>query len=348
MNGRKIRISALLQVFIFALTSTAAFSQRAPFEPNLDNVAEGRDGEISNRTASAVDKEGQPAIRFDDRAGDGLALWPGVEFSDGSIEFDVRGKDILQKSFVGVAFHGLGDAYDAVYFRPFNFRVGDPVRRNHAVQYVSNPTYTWERLRNEHPEEYEKPVAPAPDPNGWFHVRVVVEYPKVTVFVNNAAEPSLAVNQLSDRKAGWVGLWVGNGSGGEFAHFKISSVLYKSTSISLESKPIPDEEPKVTAHFRAAIQDAINGTMRPDDYTPELWKRLLPVQKDIQSDLKDKQGELISLILVDRKIEEGGVSYRYILEFKNARAIEHFVLDQHRKIALIQSEGGNTKPDTAN
>src|ERR1035437_2650960 len=90
MNGRKIRISALLQVFIFALTSTAAFSQRAPFEPNLDNVAEGRDGEISNRTASAVDKEGQPAIRFDDRAGDGLALWPGVEFSDGSIEFDVR------------------------------------------------------------------------------------------------------------------------------------------------------------------------------------------------------------------------------------------------------------------
>jgi hypothetical protein len=71
MNGRKIRISAQLLVLTLALTSTAAFSQRAPFEPNLANVAEGRDGKISNRTASAMDKRGQHAIRFDDRAGDG-------------------------------------------------------------------------------------------------------------------------------------------------------------------------------------------------------------------------------------------------------------------------------------
>gem|GEM_PF-6071604 len=29
--------------------------------------------------------------------------------------------------------------YEAVYFRPFNFRSSDPVRKGHAVQYVANP-----------------------------------------------------------------------------------------------------------------------------------------------------------------------------------------------------------------
>src|SRR2546423_9109024 len=40
--------------------------------------------------------------------------------------------------------------------------------------YVSHPTYPWQKLRAEHPGEYEQPVSPAPDPNGWVHVRVVV------------------------------------------------------------------------------------------------------------------------------------------------------------------------------
>jgi hypothetical protein len=50
------------------------------------------------------------------------------------------------------------------------------------------------------------------------HVRVVVASPKVSVFVDGAKEPSLTVNQLSDRKRGSVGLWVENNSGGDFAN----------------------------------------------------------------------------------------------------------------------------------
>lgn len=69
--------------------------------------------------------------------------------------------------------------------------------------------------------EYEKGLNPPPDPNGWFHVRVVVASPKVSVFVGDAKEPSLVVDQLSDRKKGMVGLWVGNTSGGDFANIKI-------------------------------------------------------------------------------------------------------------------------------
>jgi ssDNA-binding replication factor A large subunit len=68
---------------------------------------------------------------------------------------------------------------------------------------------------------YEQPVKPVPDPNGWFHVRVVVAGSQVRVFVNDATEPSLVVNRLSERTKGLVGLWVGNNSGGDFANLRI-------------------------------------------------------------------------------------------------------------------------------
>src|SRR5437868_6804168 len=122
----------------------------------------------------------------------------------------------------GVAFHGVdGMTYDAIYFRPFNFKTDDPVRHIHAVQYVSQPDNPWQKLRDGQPGKYEKAVTPAPDPNGWFHARVVVASPKVRVFVGDAKEPALVVDQLSHRGKGLVGLWVGNTSGGDFANLKI-------------------------------------------------------------------------------------------------------------------------------
>ena len=204
----------------------ALFSGKA-FRAYLSNVVSGTDGKVVNRAVTLSDKDGKPALRFDERGGDGLVQWPDVEFNDGTIEFDVRGKDVLQRSFVGVAFHGTGETYEAVYLRPFNFRAIDPLSRTHAVQYVSMPTYTWDRLRSEHPGQYEKVIDPAPDPNGWVHARIVIAYPKISVFVNNAETPSLVVDQLTDHKSGWIGLWVGNGSGGEFANLKISSAILK-------------------------------------------------------------------------------------------------------------------------
>lgn len=121
-----------------------------------------------------------------------------------------------------MAFHGVdGTTYDTVYFRPFNFRAADSAQRAHAVQYVSQPTYTWNKLRTEHPGGYEHQVNPVPDPNGWFHVRLVVAGPNVRVFVDDATDPSLVVSLLSERTKGLVGLWVGNTSGGDFAGLRI-------------------------------------------------------------------------------------------------------------------------------
>ena len=55
-------------------------------------------------------------------------------------------------------------------------------------------------------------IDPAPDGDAWFHAKVVLENREVKVFVNDATEPSLVVNELTDRLAGSVGLWC-NGYG---------------------------------------------------------------------------------------------------------------------------------------
>lgn len=196
------------------------FGQKKTIEPDLAALVEGKGLKVFNRSLSALnDKKG---VRLSESPGDGVAYLEGVEFANGVIELDIKGKDVQQQSFLGVAFHGLDDkTYDGIYFRPFNFKAEDPARRIRAVQYISHPTYTWNKLRTEQPGKYEKAVSPVPDPNDWFHARIVVASPKVSVFVNDAKEPSLVVEQLSDRKKGLVGLWVGNTSGGDFASLKI-------------------------------------------------------------------------------------------------------------------------------
>src|SRR5262245_48997210 len=196
--------------------ATDVIAQKKTIEPDLAALVEGKGLNVFNRSLSSIKDGAKKAARLSEASGDGVAYLTGVEFNNGAIEFDVRGKDVQQQSFVGVAFHGVdGTTYDAIYFRPFNFRTEDSARRIRAVQYIAHPTYTWQKLRTEQPGKYEQPVNPVPDPNDWFHARVVVASPKVSVFVNDGKEPSLVVTQLSDRKKGLVGLWVGNGSGGD-------------------------------------------------------------------------------------------------------------------------------------
>jgi len=221
MNRRDFVISTLACAVGLSTASRSAGQQKT-IEPDLARLADSKGLTLFNRTASSFTDGVRKGVRLAENPADGVAYLPGIEFSNGTIEFDVRGKDVQQQSFVGVAFHGVdGTTYDAIYFRPFNFRTEDAARRIRAVQYIAHPANTWQKLRAEQPGKYEQPVNPVPDPNGWFHVRVVVASPRVSVFVDHAKEPSLVVNQLSDRRKGLVGLWVGNSSGGDFANFKI-------------------------------------------------------------------------------------------------------------------------------
>src|SRR5882757_9029061 len=49
-----------------------------------------------------------------------------IKFANGTIDVDIKGRDVLQQSFVGIAFHGVDSINtDIVYLRPFNFRSTD-------------------------------------------------------------------------------------------------------------------------------------------------------------------------------------------------------------------------------
>lgn len=198
---------------------------RAQSVDSLDLTAVGTDPrwKLVGRTTTVIDIKGKQALKFSEGAGMGVLWLDGYDFANGVIEVDILGRSQpVQGSFVGIAFR-LSDAqtYDVVYFRPFNFRATDSTRHSHAVQYVSHPGWPWQKLRSERPGAYERAVVPEPDGDEWFHVRVVVERPTIRVFVNDASEPSLVVDELSDRTHGSLGLWVGEGSGGHFANLHV-------------------------------------------------------------------------------------------------------------------------------
>src|SRR5206468_10081651 len=88
--------------------------------------------------------EGKTIVHLNTKPNDGVAWIKNVTFAKGIIGFDVKGKNILQQSFVGVAFHGINDStFDAVYFRPFNFTANDTIRCNHSVHYISIHKYDY-------------------------------------------------------------------------------------------------------------------------------------------------------------------------------------------------------------
>ena len=180
-------------------------------------------GRTVNRTHSIVRENGTAIVRLDAKPGSGFAVVQGVPFGEGTIELEVRGEDVQQQSFVGIAFAIQNDSiYEAVYLRPFNFRTPDTARAKRAVQYVSVPAWDWPRLRSESPGKYEKPVVPIPDPSGWVPLRLVVTRTQVSVYANGGVAADLVVQRLGEVKAGPVALWVGNNSRGDFAKLKVT------------------------------------------------------------------------------------------------------------------------------
>src|SRR4051812_6025195 len=166
---------------------------------------------------------GKVVVHLDAKAGDGVAWLKDIQFGKGIIEFDTKGKNVLQQSFLGIAFHGINDStFDAVYFRPFNFQSPDTTRKSHSVQYVSLPQYDWSVLRERFLSKYENKLTITVDPESWFHVKIIVDT-NITVYVNNDQQPSLSVKPISERTTGNIGFWVGNNSDGDFANVMVQN-----------------------------------------------------------------------------------------------------------------------------
>jgi len=222
--NRHLQFVLILAVYLVTCTG---YGQT--ITPNLQDVSK---WQMSNRSSIALNEDGKKAIQLNELPGDGLMILKDTVFSNGVIELDIRGSNKMQQSFVGIAFHGKDlKTYDAVYFRPFNFKSDDPVRRSHSVQYISMPDNDWEKLRTSFPGKYEHSVEPAPNPDDWFHVKINVTGKRISVYVNNQQQPSLEIDKLNDNTRGRLALWAGNNSAGTFANLRIttaggSPVLY--------------------------------------------------------------------------------------------------------------------------
>jgi hypothetical protein len=185
---------------------------------------------VENRTIESMVENGWPVLELSEAEGDGLVIINDVAFENGTIEFDLKGRNVMQQSFVGLAFHVQDRShYEAIYFRPFNFMNADTARRRRAVQYISMPDNPWEKLREQHPGKYENKVSPVPDADAWFHVKVVLEGKDISVYVNQSASPSLQVVRLSETKAGKLAMWAGNGSNASFANLMVTHAPKKTS-----------------------------------------------------------------------------------------------------------------------
>lgn len=109
-----LRTAALL----FSISGMAQSGQPL----NLHNLLDEKKITVSNRGLTLINETGYKGFRLSEELGEGVGWINGLEFSNGTIEFDVRGKNEKQHSFVGLAFHAKDDTtYDAIYLRPFQF-----------------------------------------------------------------------------------------------------------------------------------------------------------------------------------------------------------------------------------
>lgn len=217
---RKIKAAAVMAFFL--LQATVSVSQK-PLVIDVQKLADNKGIEVYNRELTPVTEEKYNGISLSKEYGEGVAWIKGIDFSEGIIEFDVRGENVKQHSFVGLAFHGVNDStFDAVYFRPFQFNEEDEVLQKRGVQYISLPVFTWRALREKFPGKYENKVEPAPDPDSWFRVRLVIKGNTISVFVNDKIEPCLVAEKITAVKTGKIGFYVADTSGGDFANLIIT------------------------------------------------------------------------------------------------------------------------------
>ena len=209
--------------WLFFLIVLFTFDSCAPkvVLPDLAKARETKFWTVTNREITINNKE----VYLNAKDGGGMLYLNDLLFKNGKVDFDVKGKDELQKSFVGLVFHIQNDStYDVVYFRPFNFK--SPGREQRSVQYISIPGNDWPELREKFPGKYENKVQPIPGPNEWFHATVEIKFPIIKVFVNHSPTPSLVIEQLNARTIGKIGFWVGNGSDGYFRNLKIQQAKH--------------------------------------------------------------------------------------------------------------------------
>ena len=169
-----------------------------------------------NRSISIYDGHSN-AIEMNAENSSGLGIIQDMEFETGIVEIDILGENNPGKSFVGIAFNIQDDeTYEAIYFRPFNFVAEEQIRKEHMVQYIHHPEFTWRKLREEKTGEFENKIPNPPNPDDWFKAIIHIKEKEVEVYLDGRSEPILIVERLTAPKSKTIGVWTGYGSSGRF------------------------------------------------------------------------------------------------------------------------------------
>jgi hypothetical protein len=208
-----MRKPAGLLVIVFLCLTMLSFGQQ---KINLATAFQEQQIKAVNRTLTTYDKQAE-AVEMNAAEGDGLGILKEIAFETGTIEVELLGENNPGRSFIGIAFNIQDEeTFEAVYFRPFNFVATEQARKDHMVQYIHHPEYTWYKLREERTMEFENELPAPPNPDAWFKAIIKVSEKHVAVFMDEDAEPVLKVERLTSSKSEKIGLWVGNGSSGRF------------------------------------------------------------------------------------------------------------------------------------
>lgn len=126
------------------------------------------------------------------------------------------------RGFIGIAFRiaHQDSAFESIYLRPQNGRARSQLARNHTVQYFSYPHFKFDKLRRDHPGEYESwaPVGLGE----WITMRLEVKGSQVEMFINDDRHAVFVVEKLKGVvNRGAIGLWVDIGTTAYFKDLKI-------------------------------------------------------------------------------------------------------------------------------
>jgi hypothetical protein len=207
-----------LLVIVILCMSILSFGQQ---KLNLASVLQEQQFKTVNRTLSLYENHPE-AVEMNAAEGDGLAVLKEIAFESGTIELELLGENNPGRSFIGLAFNIQDEEnFEAIYFRPFNFVATEQSRKDHMVQYLNHPEYTWYKLREERTMEFENEIPAPPDPDDWFKAIIKISEKHVAVFLDETTEPVLKVERLTSSKSDKIGLWVGHGSSGRFRNLVI-------------------------------------------------------------------------------------------------------------------------------
>jgi len=229
MNNTVDAHETIMQVLTVPLDSLDGLEVQSIREDGVDPVkTKAEVGTYRGRRAVRIVNEDGLTASGTPAGAQAIAIVKQSEFRDGTIEADVvvlprEGAPPTTRGFVGVAFHvqDHGSRYESIYLRFANGRADDQLQRNHTTQYVSQPGFTWQRLRKENPGVYESYVDI--EPGAWTRIKVVVAGAKTWLYVNGADQPCLIVNDLKLGEAhGQIALWTGSNTDAYFSNLKVT------------------------------------------------------------------------------------------------------------------------------